>query len=125
MKRFIVISAAVGLAVAACGAVIRPASVLAAEQAGAPAGAAPADAAALVDQGKSLFIGNGCGWCHEDGGRKAGKCPQLMESPRDDTFMINRIVGGSPGKMPAFGQQLQDTDIKAILAYIHSLKPDS
>ena len=125
MKPFIVICASVGLAVAACGAVISPASVLAAEQAGAPSGAAPADAAAQVEEGKSLFIGNGCGWCHEGGGRKAGKCPQLMESPRDDTFMINRIVGGSPGKMPAFGQQLQDTDIKAILAYIHSLKPDS
>jgi mono/diheme cytochrome c family protein len=120
MKPFIVISAAVGLAVAACGAVIRPALVLAAEQ----AGAAPADAA-QIDEGKSLFIGNGCGWCHEDGGRKAGKCPQLMDSPRDDAFMINRIVGGSEGKMPAFGQQLKDTDIKAILAYIHSLKPGS
>jgi mono/diheme cytochrome c family protein len=34
-------------------------------------------------------------------------------------------VGGSPGKMPAFAQQFSDTDIKALLAYIRNLKPDS
>src|SRR6516165_12531335 len=84
-----------------------------------------ADAAAQIAHGKSVFISNGCGWCHEDGGRKAGRCPQLMNSPRDDDFIISRIVGGSPGKMPAFAQQFSDTDIKALLAYIRNLKPDS
>ena len=72
-----------------------------------------------------MFISNGCGWCHEGGGRHAGRCPQLMNSPRDDDFIISRIVGGSPGKMPAFAQQFNDTDIKAILVYIRNLKPDS
>jgi mono/diheme cytochrome c family protein len=117
MKPFIVISAAV-LAGATCGAALRPAE--AAEQA-----AAPAQDADQVAHGKSLFISYGCGWCHEDGGRKPGKCPQLMHSPRDDDFIINRIVGGSPGKMPAFGQQLVDTDIRALLAYIRNLQPES
>jgi mono/diheme cytochrome c family protein len=123
MKRFIVISAAVGLTVAVCGAVLAPVSVWAAEQ-GSP-GSAPTDTAAQIAEGKNLFISNGCGWCHEDGGRKAGRCPQLMNSPRDDGFIISRIVGGSPGAMPAFAQQFNDTDIQAILVYIRNLKPDS
>jgi mono/diheme cytochrome c family protein len=117
MKPFIVISAAV-LAVAACGALSGPAE--AAEQA-----SVPADTAAQVAQGKSLFISYGCGWCHEEGGRKAGRCPQLMNTPRDDAFIISRIVGGSPGRMPAFGNQFNSTDVEAILAYIHNLKPES
>jgi mono/diheme cytochrome c family protein len=125
MKQFIVISAAVGLTVAACSAVLRPAPACAAEPASPPSGSASTDAAAQIAQGKSLFISYGCGWCHEDGGRKAGRCPQLMNTSRDDAFMISRIVGGSPGRMPAFGEQFKDTDIQAILAYIHNLKPES
>jgi len=85
----------------------------------------PADAAALIAHGKSLFISYGCGWCHEAGGRKQGRGPQLMDTQRDDEFIINRIVGGSPGRMPAFGNQLVDTDIRALIAYIHSLKPET
>jgi mono/diheme cytochrome c family protein len=121
MTRFIGISAAVGLAV--CAAALAPA--WAAEQASAPSGSADADAAAQMAQGKTLFISYGCGWCHEAGGRKAGRCPQLMNSPRDDTFIIDRIVGGSPGRMPAFGQTFTDTDIRALLVYIRSLQPES
>jgi len=120
MKQFIVISAAVGLTVAAWASVLGSLSAWAAEQ-----DSAPADTAAQIAEGKSLFISNGCGWCHEDGGRKAGRCPQLMNSPRDDAFIISRIVGGSPGKMPAFAQQFKDTDIQSLLVYIRSLKPDS
>jgi mono/diheme cytochrome c family protein len=120
MKRLIGISAAVRLAAGVCGAALGPPLVWAAEQA-----AAPAHDADQIAHGKTLFISYGCGWCHEGGGRKAGKCPQLMNSPRDDEFIINRIVGGSPGKMPAFGQQLVDTDIRALLAYIRNLQPES
>jgi len=124
MKQLIVISAAVGLTVAACGAALRPASAWAAEPA-TPSGAASTDTEAQIAHGKSLFISYGCGWCHEQGGRKAGRCPQLMNTSRDDAFMISRIVGGSQGRMPAFGEQFKDTDIQAILAYIHNLKPES
>jgi len=121
MKRSTVISAAVGLAAAVCGAAV---SVRAAEQTPVPSPASNVEAT-QVAHGKVLFISNGCGWCHEGGGRKAGKCPQLMNSPRDDTFIINRIVGGSPGRMPSFAQQFTDTDIRAIIAYIRSLQPES
>lgn len=87
--------------------------------------ASPADEAAQIEHGKILFVSYGCGWCHEDGGRKQGRGPQLMDSKRDDEFVINRIVGGSPGRMPAFGNQLVDTDILALMAYIRSLKPET
>lgn len=83
-----------------------------------------ADAAAQIAHGKSLFISYGCGWCHEDGGRKAGKCPQLMDSERDDNFIVSRIAAGSPGKMPAFGEALTRANIQSLLAYIRSLKPE-
>jgi mono/diheme cytochrome c family protein len=85
---------------------------------------APADQAAQIARGKTLFISYGCGWCHEDGGRKAGRCPQLMGTERDDNFIISRIAAGSPGKMPAFGQGLAEADMTAFLVYIRSLKPE-
>jgi mono/diheme cytochrome c family protein len=78
-----------------------------------------------IQQGKRLFISHGCGWCHEAGGRKAGRCPQLMNDPHNDEYFINRIVGGVQGRMPAFGHILVDTDIHAIIAYIRSLKSES
>jgi mono/diheme cytochrome c family protein len=85
---------------------------------------APADAAAQIARGRTLFISYGCGWCHEGGGRKAGRCPQLMGTERDDNFIISRIAAGSPGKMPAFGEGLSAEDMQALLVYIRSLKPE-
>jgi len=85
---------------------------------------APADPAAQIARGKTLFISYGCGWCHEGGGRKAGRCPQLMGTERDDNFILSRIAAGSPGKMPAFGQGLTAEDMQALLVYIRGLKPE-
>lgn len=78
-----------------------------------------------IAHGKTLFISYGCGWCHEDGGRKAGKCPQLMDDEHDDNFLLSRIAVGSPGKMPAFGEGLTEADFQALLTYIRSLKPET
>ena len=64
-----------------------------------------------------------CGWCHSDGGRAAGKGPQLMDSPRDDDFLRNRIKNGKSGAMPAFGETFSDAQIDDIIKYIRSLKP--
>jgi mono/diheme cytochrome c family protein len=85
---------------------------------------ASADPAAQIARGKTLFISYGCGWCHEGGGRKAGRCPQLMGIERDDNFILSRIAAGSPGKMPAFGTGLSAEDLQALLVYIRSLKPE-
>ncbi len=83
------------------------------------------DGADQITRGKRLFISYGCGWCHEDAGRKAGKGPQLMNTQRDDAFILTRIATGSQGKMPAFGTALNAEDFDALLAYIRSLKPDA
>jgi mono/diheme cytochrome c family protein len=85
---------------------------------------APADPAAQIARGKTLFISYGCGWCHEDGGRKAGRCPQMMGTEHNNNFILSRIAAGSAGKMPAFGEGLSAEDMQALLVYIRSLKPE-
>ena len=70
-----------------------------------------------------LFASN-CGFCHSDGGRAAGKGPQLMDTRRSDDFIRERIKNGMEGAMPAFGQMFSDADVDAIIKYIHDLKPE-
>jgi len=104
------------LAAVLCGCLAGPSPIRAAETTPPPA--------AQIARGKTLFISYGCGWCHEGGGRKAGRCPQLMGTERDDNFIVSRIAAGSPGKMPAFGQGLSAEDMQALLVYIRNLKPE-
>jgi mono/diheme cytochrome c family protein len=72
--------------------------------------------------GNTLFATT-CGFCHENGGREAGKGPKLAGTKRSDEFIINRITNGKPGQMPAFGRTYSQEQIKQILAYIRSLQP--
>jgi mono/diheme cytochrome c family protein len=81
--------------------------------------AAPDNAQTDVQQ---LFATT-CGWCHSDGGRAAGKGPQLMNDAHDDNFLRDRIKNGKPGAMPAFGETFSDAQIDDIIKYIRSLKP--
>jgi mono/diheme cytochrome c family protein len=120
MKRRIGFGLVAGLAclVIACGCISVPAS----GGEPTPAPVAP-DQTAQIERGSQLFIGNGCGWCHGNGGRKVGRGPQLMDDAHDDDFLITRIATGSPGRMPSFGQALPIEDIQAIIAYIRNLKP--
>src|SRR5215510_12580669 len=64
-----------------------------------------------------------CGWCHSDGGRAAGKGPQLMNTTRDDDYIRDRIKHGKSGAMPAFGETFSDAQIDEIIKYIRQLKP--
>jgi len=66
---------------------------------------------------------NICGFCHEDGGRRAGKGPQLMGSDKTDEQIFERIKFGKPGRMAAFGGVFTDDQIKQIVVYIRNLKP--
>ncbi len=72
---------------------------------------------------KELFATT-CGWCHEQGGRVAGKGPKLAGTTRSDDFIINRIKEGKEGAMPSFEGALTDKQIKGILRYIRGLKSD-
>ena len=84
-----------------------------------PGANAPDNAEFNVEQ---LFATT-CGFCHSNGGRAAGRGPQLMDSPRDDDFIRNRIKNGKEGAMPAFGTAFTDAQIDQIIKYIRSLKP--
>ena len=72
---------------------------------------------------KALFAST-CGFCHSDGGRAAGRGPQLMHTNRSDEFIRDRIKNGKEGAMPAFGQMFSAADIDAIIDYIRQLKPE-
>jgi mono/diheme cytochrome c family protein len=72
---------------------------------------------------RQLFAST-CGFCHSDGGKAAGRGPQLMHTQRDDDFIRNRIAAGKPGAMPAFGEIFDGPQIEAIVKYIRELEPD-
>ena len=76
----------------------------------------PAAPAGQIDV--SQLFATTCGWCHSDGGRAAGKGPQLMDTKRDDDFIRNRIKNGKPGAMPAFGSQLTPDQIDAVASFV-------
>jgi mono/diheme cytochrome c family protein len=101
-----------------------PAVLAAALKCAVPASAQPA--ATAPDNGtfdvEQLFATT-CGFCHSDGGRTAGRGPQLMDSQRSDDFIRNRIKTGKEGAMPAFGTIFSDAQIDEIIKYIRSLKP--
>ena len=88
----------------------------------APSGAASAspEASSRDIDGEQMFA-TSCGFCHQQGGRAAGRGPKLAGTQKTDEFIIDRIKKGKPGAMPAFGRAFSDGQIIAILAYIRGL----
>ena len=70
--------------------------------------------------GQQMFATT-CGFCHQDGGRHAGRGPKLSKSARSDEYIIERIKKGKAGAMPAYGSVFSDGQIIGILAYIRGL----
>jgi mono/diheme cytochrome c family protein len=89
------------------------------QSANAPAAGAPQASPNDID-GETMFA-TSCGWCHQQGGRAAGRGPKLAGDTKSDEFLIDRIKHGKGGAMPAFGRVFSDGQIIAILAYIRSL----
>lgn len=85
-----------------------------------PAPAAPADPAA----GQQIFT-NVCGFCHQDGGRVAGRGPKLAGTELTDDYILNRIRTGKEGAMPAFGGMFTEAQLRSLVVYIRSLKDDA
>jgi mono/diheme cytochrome c family protein len=81
--------------------------------------------AAAQERDVNKLFATTCGFCHEAGGRKAGKGPQLMNTEKDDATLRARIKTGVPGRMPAFGRALTEADLDRIVRYIRDLKPDA
>jgi mono/diheme cytochrome c family protein len=82
-------------------------------------GSAPEASPTDID-GPTLFA-TLCGFCHENGGRTAGKGPKLAGTKRSDEYIVEKIKKGKPGAMPGFGASFSDGQIVAILAYIRGL----
>jgi mono/diheme cytochrome c family protein len=78
----------------------------------------------MTDKQVEQLFASVCGFCHQDGGRVAGKGPQLAHTGQSDAFIINRIKNGKEGAMPAFEGRLTDAQIKAIIHYIRHLEPE-
>jgi mono/diheme cytochrome c family protein len=72
---------------------------------------------------EQLFV-NTCGFCHQAGGRMAGRGPKLAGTERPDDYLLNRIRLGKEGAMPAYGRAFSDSQLRALVAYIRSLKDD-
>ena len=103
-------------------------AVLAVGLVGRPGGAAAQSPTAPVsgdaEDGERLF-GSTCGFCHQAGGRVAGRGPKLAGTQRPDEFLLNRIRTGKEGAMPAYGRAFTDAQLRALVAYIRSLKDDA
>lgn len=100
----------------------QPTGVAAEQPAAAGTSNQPAQAEASPDDinGEQMFATT-CGFCHQNGGRSAGRGPKLSKSERSDEYLIERIKKGKTGAMPAFGAVFSDGQIIAILAYIRGL----
>ena len=72
-------------------------------------------------EGGTMFA-TSCGFCHQSGGRAAGRGPKLAGTTRDNDFLAERIRKGKPGAMPAFGGAFSESQIMAIVAYIRALE---
>jgi mono/diheme cytochrome c family protein len=71
--------------------------------------------------GEKVFA-TSCGWCHQSGGRVAGRGPKLAGTDKSDEFIVNRIKNGKSPGMPAFGRTFNDEQIQAMVAYIRGLQ---
>lgn len=111
------------LVIVACLAILWPwlrAPALADQSTSAGSPLANAEASPDDINGEQMFATT-CGFCHQDGGRAAGRGPKLSRTERSDEFIIERIKKGKLGSMPAFGSVFSDGQIIAILAYIRGL----
>jgi len=117
--RSVLATAAIGGALSAAALAQGPPSVPSSPAPPSPAPAAPSASSGDIDGG--TMFATSCGWCHQQGGRAAGRGPKLAGIRKDDSFIVNRIKQGKPGAMPAFGRAFSDGQIVAILAYIRSL----
>jgi cbb3-type cytochrome c oxidase subunit III len=71
-------------------------------------------------RGQNLFERN-CAHCHGDDAR-GDEGPDLHGLKKSDARITKVVTQGIKGEMPAFGSKLNDTDIKALIAYLRTLK---
>ena len=118
------LAAAVGLLGVTFGLspLLQPATAAAAKEQSikiASAAASPA-LAGEAKRGQSLFDRN-CAHCHGDDAR-GDEGPSLYDLKKSDARVSKTIKEGIQGEMPKFGAKFNDADIRALIAYVRTLK---
>ena len=73
---------------------------------------------ALVDQGKATYAEK-CSHCHGPGMMNAGTItPDLRKFPDDRPRFFTTVKSGKNGRMPPWGDLLNDDQIGALWAYV-------
>jgi len=74
-------------------------------------------------RGAAVFAASGCAHCHSIRGSGGHKGPDLSGVGRrmKVSRMRKQIADGSQ-RMPPFKEELQDTEFKDLLTYLHSCK---
>lgn len=88
-------------------------------EASAPEPAAPADPA-IVAQGRQNFVMS-CVECHGDDAH-GDEGPDLHNLAISNARIATTIRHGVKGEMPAFAKKYDDAQVRALLAYLRSLK---
>jgi len=70
--------------------------------------------------GRTLFLKN-CAHCHADDAT-GDEGPDLHGLHKSDDWIGKRIRNGVKGEMTAFGGKFSDEDVKALIAYLRTLK---
>ena len=74
----------------------------------------------LVSTGHTLFLSN-CAPCH--GAQAMGDDgPNLHHLGLPDAVIASTVTNGVKDQMPPFGKKLKAGDLKAVVAYVHSLQ---
>ena len=73
----------------------------------------------LAAGGRHLFLMN-CAHCHGDDAR-GDEGPNLHELHKSDLHIHEVITSGIKGEMPSFAKKLNDSDIRALTAYLRTL----
>ena len=94
--------------------VIHAGGVAAAEAVGVTAGLK------TQQEGHQLFDHN-CAHCHGEDAR-GDEGPDLHDLRKSDARIEKIIKGGIKGEMPQFGKKFTDDEVKAVVAYLRTLK---
>ena len=70
--------------------------------------------------GRTLFLKN-CAHCHADDAT-GDEGPDLHGLDKSDEWIARRIRNGVKGEMTAFGEKFSQDDVKALIAYLRTLK---
>jgi hypothetical protein len=66
--------------------------------------------------GAEIF-GQKCQGCHGDKGQ-GGNGPSLMKASDESDEALYKIVHDGKGRMPAFGNQMTEAQVKEVIAYV-------